>query len=203
MPVFYFWQIVFCSTEFGQLLMGNLEVGWKHRDKINTYLTIQYILKLCLALARTQNCPTALCLSCGTNKQERGCLSFLGSVNILNTNKFLWSERGETHTVRAAALSLHRGLWCPSERADNEGPLHLNSFNWSVDVTGCWYLVVIVLAWRELRTNLKEIRILIFKLRGEICLNKEWCLSSWLTLKKIKACVKKTELSDFVVVSSD
>lgn len=94
------------------------------------------------SLSHTQKGPTALCLTCGAYKQETGCLSSPGSVNILNTNKFFWSERGETHTIRAAALSLHLSLWCPLERADNEGSLHLNSFNWSVDVTGCWYQIL-------------------------------------------------------------
>lgn len=124
--------------------------------KINIDQTKEYILTLTLILAhmyshtRThtihkQNRPVAFCLSCGAYKQEVDCLSFLGSVNILNKNKFLPSEKGESHTVEAAGLSL-RCLWCPSERADNEGLLHLNSFNWRVDVTGCWYFLVIILA---------------------------------------------------------
>lgn len=96
----------------------------------------------------------AFCLSCGTYKQEVNCLSFLGSANILN--KFLPSERGESHTVEAAGLSL-RCLWCPSERADNDGLLHLNSFNWRVDVTSCRYFLVITVTLCELRLLLKMI----------------------------------------------
>lgn len=87
---------------------------------------------------------TQLCVwAAGPTNRGTGCLSSLGSVNILNTNKFLCSDRGETHTIGAAALSLHLSLWCPSERADNGGSLHPRSFNWRVDVTGHWYLAVV------------------------------------------------------------
>lgn len=134
---------------------------WPHNRKHPDAVSLSHIYS---THTHTQEWPTALCVSCRTYKQEAGCLSFLGSVNILNKNKFLLSEKGETHTVGAAALSLRRGLWCPSDRADNEGPLHLNSFNWRVDVTGCWYLVVSVLAPCEPRRNFKDIIILIFKL---------------------------------------
>lgn len=57
------------------------------------------LLKICLPLS------TQLCLSCRPYKRDR-----LRSVNILSTNKFLCSDGGETHTVRAAALSLHLRL---------------------------------------------------------------------------------------------
>lgn len=54
-----------------------------------------------------------------------------------------WEKRrGETDTIRAAALSLPPGLWCSSERADNEALSQLHSFNWSIDVTGCWNLAI-------------------------------------------------------------
>lgn len=119
-------------------------------NKVNNNPTTKYMLKYYVALSLAH---TALCLRCGSYKQGTGCLSFLGSVNILSTNKFLLSERGETHTIEAAALSLHLSLWCPSERPDNEGSLHLNSFDWSVDVTGCWYLSVIVWALCGLPTS--------------------------------------------------
>lgn len=120
---------------------------------------MQYILELSFCHTYTH---TALCLSCGTYQTRKRLFVFPGiSKHPQHKQVPLETGRGETHTVGAAALSLHRGLWCASERADNEGLLHLNSFNWSVDVTGCWYFVVIVMAWCELGTHLKGITALI------------------------------------------
>lgn len=141
---FCHWQkaYVFPCLSFFWILAHDEKVGSKLQRQIKDKQWPNNKTYPKVSLSHTQKGPTALCLTCGAYKQETGCLSSPGSVNILNTNKFFWSERGETHTIRAAALSLHLSLWCPSERADNEGSLHLNSFNWSVDVTGCWYQIL-------------------------------------------------------------
>lgn len=94
-PVNLFHIIGLCEGLMGKLGSG---VKRQRQDKQWSDHTIHpEALSRSLALSRTHT-NAALCLSCVTYKQERGCLSFLGSVNILNTNKFLWSEREEKLT---------------------------------------------------------------------------------------------------------
>lgn len=79
-----------------------------------------------------QNRPTALCLSCGTYRQEGECLSFLGSVNILNKNKFLLSEKAKN--------SHRRGSWTLTA-------LPLKSFRESRIMKASYILILLIGEW--------------------------------------------------------
>lgn len=151
-----FWTNIVCYvTE--PIFMGNLAINSK-RVRMNSGLTTQHILKRSVPHTHTHCVWAAVHLS---NKKEAVCLC--PGISKHPQHKQVPLETEEKLTPSGQLQSRCSSAFDVLQRElIMKAPLHLNSFNWSVDVTGCWHFVVTVLAWCELGTYFEEIPALAF-----------------------------------------